>query len=108
MRTLMTPRKPWSFFLNFFWSKTWTASMLSSVARLENATSNQHEVTLSTGSYETHISKVSFQYGLSVLLITDVVLVCSPLIVATAKGSGKPVGTLCQREERQQRWRRAG
>jgi hypothetical protein len=21
MRTLMTPRKPWSFFLNFFWSK---------------------------------------------------------------------------------------
>jgi hypothetical protein len=21
MRTLMTPKKPWSFFLNFFWSK---------------------------------------------------------------------------------------
>lgn len=34
MRTLTTPRKPWSFFLNFFWSKICTASMLSSVARL--------------------------------------------------------------------------
>lgn len=33
-RTLTTPRKPWSFFLNFFWSNIWTASMLSSLARL--------------------------------------------------------------------------
>ena len=33
-RTLMTPRNPWSFFLNFFWSKIWTANMLSSEARL--------------------------------------------------------------------------
>jgi hypothetical protein len=40
---------------------------------------------------ETYISKLSFQYGLSVFLITPVVLVCSPPIVATAKGSGKPV-----------------
>ena len=38
----------------------------------------------------THISNVSFQYGFSVRLITDVVFVCSPLSVATAKGSGKP------------------
>ena len=34
IRTLMTPRKPWSFFLNFFWSKICTASTLSSVTRL--------------------------------------------------------------------------
>ncbi len=33
-RMLMTPRKPWSFFLNFFWSKTCTARMLSSLALL--------------------------------------------------------------------------
>ena len=38
----------------------------------------------------THISNVSFQYGFSVRLITDVVFVCSPLSVATAKGSGNP------------------
>jgi len=31
----MTPRKPWSFFLNFFWSKIWTARTLSSLTRLE-------------------------------------------------------------------------
>jgi hypothetical protein len=37
------------------------------------------------------MSKLSFQYGLSVFLITPVVLVCSPPIVATAKGSGKPI-----------------
>jgi len=35
-------------------------------------------------------SKLSFQYGFRVLLLTVVVLVCSPLMVATAKGSGKP------------------
>jgi len=40
---------------------------------------------------ETYMSKLSFQYGLSVFLITPVVLVCSPPIVATAKGSGKPI-----------------
>jgi hypothetical protein len=34
MRTLMTPRKPWSFFLNFFWSKIWTARTLSSLTFL--------------------------------------------------------------------------
>jgi hypothetical protein len=38
-RTLMTPRNPWSFFLNFFWSKIWMASMLSSVALLSKAVS---------------------------------------------------------------------
>lgn len=35
-------------------------------------------------------SKFSFQYGFSVRLLTVVVLVCSPLMVATAKGSGRP------------------
>jgi hypothetical protein len=35
MRIFITPRKPWSFFLNFFWSNTWTAKMLSSLTRLE-------------------------------------------------------------------------
>jgi len=39
----------------------------------------------------TYMSKLSFQYGLSVFLITPVVLVCSPPIVATANGSGKPI-----------------
>lgn len=39
-------------------------------------------------------SKLSFQYGHRVLLETAVVWVCSPLIVATAKGSGKPVNVL--------------
>jgi hypothetical protein len=38
----------------------------------------------------TYKSKLSFQYGLRVLLDTVVVFVCSPLIVATAKGSGNP------------------
>jgi hypothetical protein len=38
----------------------------------------------------TYMSKLSFQYGFSVFLMTLVVRVCSPLIVATAKGSGKP------------------
>lgn len=37
-----------------------------------------------------HISKLSFQYGFKVFLMTAVVLVCSPLMVATAKGSGNP------------------
>ena len=40
----------------------------------------------------THMSKLSFQYGFNVFLITLVVRVCSPLMVATAKGSGKPAG----------------
>jgi hypothetical protein len=44
----------------------------------------------STDDSNTHISNVSFQYGFSVRLITDVVFVCSPLSVATAKGSGNP------------------
>jgi hypothetical protein len=39
---------------------------------------------------KTYMSKLSFQYGFSVRLITAVVLVCSPLTVATANGSGKP------------------
>ena len=43
----------------------------------------------------THKSKLSFQYGFNVLLITVVVLVCSPPRVATAKGSGNPVNC-CQ------------
>lgn len=34
IRMLMTPRKPWSFFLNFFWSKTCTARMVSSLTVL--------------------------------------------------------------------------
>lgn len=36
-------------------------------------------------------SKISFQYGFKVFLITDVVWVCSPPTVATANGSGNPV-----------------
>ena len=39
------------------------------------------------------MSKLSFQYGFNVFLMTDVVRVCSPPIVATAKGSGKPIAT---------------
>jgi len=42
------------------------------------------------------MSKLSFQYGLSVFLITEVVLVCSPDIVATANGSGNPIFRLSQ------------
>lgn len=44
------------------------------------------------GSYK---SKLSFQYGFSVFLLTVVVLVCSPLMVATANGSGKPAVVSC-------------
>jgi hypothetical protein len=40
-RMLITPRKPWSFFLNFFWSNTCTAMILSSLTRLGNK-SRQH------------------------------------------------------------------
>ena len=39
----------------------------------------------------TYTSKVSFQYGFNVFLMTDVVLVCSPSTVNTAKGSGNPI-----------------
>jgi hypothetical protein len=42
----------------------------------------------------TYMSKLSFQYGFSVFLMTLVVRVCSPLIVATANGSGKPAQQL--------------
>src|SRR3954447_12728758 len=38
---------------------------------------------------ETHMSKFSFQYGLSVFLMTLVVCVCSPSTVMTANGSGR-------------------
>lgn len=37
-----------------------------------------------------NMSKLSFQYGFKVFLITEVVRVCSPPIVATANGSGNP------------------
>ena len=40
MTTLTTPRKPWSFFLNFFWSKIWTVSTLCSVTRLKGVSSS--------------------------------------------------------------------
>lgn len=43
---------------------------------------------------DAHKSKLSFQYGHSVRLDTAVVWVCSPLTVATANGSGKPMATL--------------
>lgn len=36
-----------------------------------------------------HMSKLSFQYGLSVFLMTLVVYVCSPSTVMTAKGEGR-------------------
>jgi hypothetical protein len=45
---------------------------------------------LALGSVGPYISKLSFQYGFSVFFMTLVVRVCSPLMVATAKGSGKP------------------
>ncbi|KAH3679537.1 hypothetical protein WICPIJ_008586 [Wickerhamomyces pijperi] len=68
--TLMftTPRKPWSFFLNFFWSKTWTDNTEFSLTKK---------------------SKVSFQYGFRVFLAAAVDLVCSPSTVRTPKGSGE-------------------
>lgn len=44
----------------------------------------------------TYMSKLSFQYGFSVFLMTLVVRVCSPLMVATAKGSGKPRRMTCE------------
>lgn len=66
-RTLMTPKKPWFCFLNFFWSKIWTATTDASL---------------------TVTSKLSFQYGLSVFLMTEVVCVCSPSTVTIANGSG--------------------
>ena len=43
------------------------------------------------GVIDSHRSKLSFQYGFNVLLMTVVVFVCSPPRVATAKGSGNPV-----------------
>lgn len=46
------------------------------------------------GQVHAHRSKLSFQYGFKVFLITVVVLVCSPPRVATAKGSGNPVKVL--------------
>lgn len=42
-----------------------------------------------TPEHNTHISKLSFQYGFRVFLITLVVCVCSASTVMTAKGSGK-------------------
>ena len=84
--TLTTPRKPWSFFLNFFWSNICTASTLSSVTLLLQIVSPYRIY----GKHSTHRSKLSFQYGLSVFFMTLVVLVCSPLMVATANGSGNP------------------
>jgi len=36
MGRLMTPRKPWSFFLNFFWSKIWTVRTLESLTSTSN------------------------------------------------------------------------
>jgi hypothetical protein len=39
---------------------------------------------------ENYTSKDSFQYGFRVFLMTEVVLVCSPSTVKTAKGSGNP------------------
>ena len=42
-----------------------------------------------TPERNTHISKLSFQYGFRVFLITLVVCVCSASTVMTAKGSGK-------------------
>ena len=87
-RILMTPRNPWSFFLNFFWSKTCTARILSSLALLLVVScAVQSEPSKMGAAYK---SKLSFQYGFKVRLETCVVLVCSPLMVATANGSGNP------------------
>ncbi len=54
---------------------------------------NQHAATRTARaqpSGSAYKSKLSFQYGFKVRLDTCVVLVCSPLMVATAKGSGNP------------------
>lgn len=58
--TLMTPRKPWSFFLNFFWSNIWTARIESSVALLLALCQcpAKYEAVVATGAY---MSKLSFQ-----------------------------------------------
>lgn len=90
-RTLMTPRKPWSFFLNFFWSNICTANILSSDAFLS---SHKHSSPGRITTHGTYMSNDSFQYGLRVFLMTEVVLVCSPPSVATANGSGKPRETI--------------
>jgi hypothetical protein len=63
------------------------ASILSSVAFLDGV--RRYRAML-WASHETYMSKTSFQYGFSVFLMTEVVRVCSPPIVATAKGSGNP------------------
>lgn len=62
------------------------ASMLSSVALL--AKLSVCSVALVSTDPATYMSKTSFQYGFNVFLMTEVVRVCSPPIVATAKGSG--------------------
>lgn len=68
--------------------------MVPSFARLREIVSyygrgddNHNEM---EGGFSAYKSKLSFQYGFKVRLLTVVVLVCSPLMVATAKGSGNP------------------
>ena len=62
------------------------AKMLSCDARLVHVNVSQTE----PHSEVSYMSKLSFQYGFSVFLMTEVVRVCSPPIVATANGSGNP------------------
>lgn len=64
------------------------ARMLSSVTRLHQLSAIRSAQV--PGGTVTNISKTSFQYGFKVFLITEVVLVCSPEMVATANGSGNP------------------
>lgn len=63
------------------------ARMLSCDARLLPVNIPQNS---RTARYP-YMSKLSFQYGFSVFLMTEVVRVCSPPIVATANGSGNPI-----------------
>ena len=54
-RTFTTPRKPWSFFLNFFWSKICTARMLSSLTRLVSSLSASYIPHLTPAALHAHI-----------------------------------------------------
>ena len=65
--TLITPRKPWSRFLNFFWSKICTASTEPSLTVLWDGVRARRPLGVVR---RTHTSNESFQYGLSVFLIT--------------------------------------
>lgn len=112
----MTPRNPWSFFLNFFWSKIWTVTIeesltstskdsFQSVTGVRCGRRDQHSPSPPFLRRFTPTDKGSgfsagcrqFQYLILVrlyaraqrTLMAVVVLVCSPSTVTTANGSGR-------------------